>query len=485
MLNQKKILTFLLALLTVSSAFYSCSEEEIVADTGNASDTADTAAEETEPILPDMTFDGAEIMFLTEESPHHEWYTSREIYVAELNGELLNDAVFERNLIIEDQLEIKIAQTNLQNASDVASKSLIAGDDEYDVVMPYMNKAIPVAQQGLLMDLNTVPYLHLEREWWDQRANADLILNGKQFFSTGDISILDNECTMVMFFNKDMITDFSLASPYDYVQEGTWTIDVLSGMITDITADADGDTVMTTNDRWGLSVANLAPLSFYFGSGERLAKYDADGTLNLAVGTNRAADVMDKVTDLCYGNEVISYHTTGAVDYDTVSPIFNAGRLMFVTHALVDISGYREAEFEFGILPYPKYDETQDSYHCLISTGLVASTSVPYNCTQLDAVGVTLEALAYYSKDTLTVAYYDTALKSRYVRDEESGDMLDIIFANRVYDLGYIFNWGGIGNMITDMYKAKNDALASTYASIETKTTSEMQETIDAFAEIK
>jgi hypothetical protein len=83
--------------------------------------------------------------------------------------------------------------------------------------------------------------------------------------------------------------------------------------------------------------------------------------------------------------------------------------------------------------------------------------------------------------DTLTAAYYDNALKTRYVRDGESGDMLDIIFATRVYDLGFIFDWGGAGNLIYNMYMKKNSDFTSSFAAIEEKANAAMQKTSEAF----
>jgi len=138
-----------------------------------------------------------------------------------------------------------------------------------------------------------------------------------------------------------------------------------------------------------------------------------------------------------------------------------------VTFALVDINGMREAEFEFGILPYPMFDENQQEYNNLISTGLVSSVSVPITSRDTEKTGATLEAMAWLSTTTLTPAYYDNALKTRYVRDEESGDMLDIIFATRVYDLGFISDWGGAGSLVGNLYRAKSTDFASGWARIE------------------
>ncbi len=131
------------------------------------------------------------------------------------------------------------------------------------------------------------------------------------------------------------------------------------------------------------------------------------------------------------------------------------------------------------------FDEAQGEYNNLISTGLVTTTSIPYNCKDTDMTGAVVEAMAYYSVDTLTPAYYDNALKGRYVRDEESGDMLDIIFATRVYDLGFIFDWGGAGSLVTQQYRSKSTEFASAVESIKTKAETALTEALENFAKLQ
>ena len=89
--------------------------------------------------------------------------------------------------------------------------------------------------------------------------------------------------------------------------------------------------------------------------------------------------------------------------------------------------------------------------------------------------GAVLEALAYESVDTLTVAYYDNALKTRYVRDEESGAMLDIIFATRVYDLGFMMDVGGLSSLVGNLYNKKSTDFASAYAKAEPKAIEQLE----------
>ena len=487
MRNYRKHFAFLMSFLLMASAV-SCgsggSETQIPQETLPA-DTAPAEMEtELRAELPDKTYNGEEVMFLTSLNKGYDWYTSYEIYAAEMNGQLINDAVFTRNQQIEELLDIRIAETKMENAHNIAQETLIAGDDQFDVVMPYINNTISLATQGLLMDLNTIPYLDLEKPWWDQRANENMIIADKLFFSTGDIAILDNECTMVMFFNKDMIEQYSLENPYELVKEHKWTIDKVGEMASVVTHDLNGDGKMTGDDTWGLSIAGNAPISFYFGTGERIVDRNDEGKLEFQIGSVRSYDVFDKVMTLCYDEMMLSDKTASA-GFDVVSVMFNAGQVMFVTFALVDINALREAEFEFGILPYPLFDETQQEYNNLISSVLVSSTSVPYNNKNTELTGVTLEAMAYYSTSTLTPAYYDNALKTRYVRDEESGEMLDIIFATRVYDLGFIFDWGGAGSLVTSIYNAKSTEYVSKWQAIQQKAQSALDEALETFAALQ
>ena len=472
--KTRRLICLMLAALMTGAAV-SCGQtasEETAAGTevqpiAETEAAAETEEEEIRATLPDKTFDGAEVMFLDNKHLGFDWYTSYEIYAEELNGTLINDAVFTRNTQLEQLLDVRIAETKEPDCNNIARNSIKADEDIYDVVMPYINSTIPLATEGLLLDLHDVPWLDLEKTWWDQRANENLIIADKLFISTGDIAILDNECTMVMFFNKAMITDHNLENPYELVREHRWTLDKVKELALAVSRDADGDGKMTLNDVWGLSIAGNAPISMYFGAGERIADRNEEGVLDFCLGTSRSVDVFDKLMDVCCSDMMLSDHTTGDSSYNTVARLFNGSQVMMVTFALVDINGMREAEFEFGILPYPMFDENQQEYNNLISTGLVSSVSVPITSRDTEKTGATLEAMAWLSTTTLTPAYYDNALKTRYVRDEESGDMLDIIFATRVYDLGFISDWGGAGSLVGNLYRAKSTDFASGWARIE------------------
>ena len=446
-------------------------------DGENAADTETAEETSAEPDFPELTFNGEDVHFLTEESGANQ-YTSIEIYAESMDGTLINDTVFQRNSIIEDRFDVHIAQTRVNDAATVASNTIMAGDKTYDVVMPYLNNSVRNAVAGQYQNLLNIQYLNLDNPWWDARANENLQVGGKLYFTTGDISILDNDCTMVIFFNKELINDFSFENPYDLVKSGAWTIDKMFEMAYAVTADLNGDGKLTmADDRWGLYCAGNVPHSLFFASGERIVNTGAEGGLELVMNNPRSVDVVDKILNYCISDQ----NLTG--DFYESAKAFSNKRILFAGWALVDIAFIRESEYDFGILPYPKYDEAQTEYYNLISTGLVPGVSIPITNDSTDKAGLILEAMAYYSVDTLTKSYYDIALNNRYVRDRDSSDMLDIIFSTRVYDLGYIFNIGSLGTMIETMYNAKNTNFVSTYERMQKAANKKLDEIVTAFTQ--
>ena len=147
--------TRMAVLLLAALALVSCSGGDPIVENRDGetvtNETIETPSAETEITveLPDKNYGDAEVMFLTSKNTADQ-YTCYEIYADEMNGTLINDAVFVRNGLVEQSLGIRIAETKLENVETVAKKSLTAGDTAYDVVMPYMNKAISLATEGFL-----------------------------------------------------------------------------------------------------------------------------------------------------------------------------------------------------------------------------------------------------------------------------------------------------------------------------------------------
>lgn len=422
--------------------------------------------------------EGREIVFLVPGS-NYTYYESFEIYAEEKNDEAINDAVFERNQIVQERLNCVISAEKTANVAQDMLKYINSGV-YYDVYMPMINDVAQIVGDGLMYDLNEFEDLKLDQPWWDQHANEGLSIFNKLYFSTGDISILDNDCTMVVFFNKKLTSQYDV-DPYAMVDDRSWTIDKIYEIGRDFTENLE-DAAWNDKDHYGLHVAFNAPHSFFFGCGGTITETDNDGKIRINMNSESNINIINKVFEIAYKPDVVTNKTPNCTTFEDICRMFLNDQIMFTTFALTDLKNFRSVYgFEYGILPYPLLNSEQEDYHCLISTVLVPVVTIPVDCPDPEDVALVLENMAFYSRDTVTRAYYDITLKGRDLGDEESEKMLDLIFSSRVYDLGYIYNFGGLGLLIQNMNDVNDSNFVSRFAQLEPKAQSQLEEVLYGF----
>ena len=96
----------------------------------SAAEETETTAAEIRPDLPDETYGGREFVLFNTFYGESK-YVDSEIYPAELDGEALNDALYERCRSVEEQYDVKITDTH--GSLSQAKKAISAGDDAFSV----------------------------------------------------------------------------------------------------------------------------------------------------------------------------------------------------------------------------------------------------------------------------------------------------------------------------------------------------------------
>ena len=473
-----KSVIILILLLTL--AFTACSDSGSDGDTTatTAADNGEVISETTTkakelPDLPEITFDGETLNILT--WAQSETLVQNDILAFELNGEPLNDAVYNRNVTIEERYDMKInpIETLIYDFRDLSRRVIMSGEKTYDVLNGGIDFTNMLAQSELLVNLHDVPYLDLSKSWWDQRCTEDLSIKGKIFLSMGDINTMDNSQTWGVIFNKQLAEDYGLANMYELVRNGQWTIDIAAEMGKQVIDDLNGDGVMNENDRWGDLSENFNFFMHYLGSGEAAFKKDADDYPYPTLDNPRAFEVMDKVYDYMNSPSVFIAQAWGhlassSVWLEYIIPMFiNNQGLYYITGIGNTFKHLRDMECDFGLLPIPKYDEVQDSYYNSINLYWTSCIAVPVTNDKLEMTGVILEALAAESVDTVTEAYYDIIFLNKAVRDNDSIEMVDLILQTRKFDIGYLNDWGGMRIMFESFLKSSDKNFASIYASNE------------------
>ncbi|MBQ9133467.1 MAG: hypothetical protein IJX64_02935 [Clostridia bacterium] len=211
------------------------------------------------------------------------------------------------------------------------------------------------------------------------------------------------------------------------------------------------------NDTFGLLTPTDTNLAILAAARERICTINDAGEIELTLYSERTVDLYDKyldiVTDHSHTYNYQFNYMTGATGLTSTNEeriaMFNSNKGLFYSHTMFYMDYLRDLENDFGILPYPKLDEAQESYGNLVSAWHSQYLCVPMMAGGRDRTGIILEELAYYGQQVLTPAYYEKTLVGQYTRDEESAEMLDIIFANLVYDVGAYYSIGTYSSQLS------------------------------------
>lgn len=437
--------------------------------------TDTTGTQRLMPDIPDSDFEGYNFRILARGSNAGDW-ANYDLESEGTNGDVVNDNVYSRNLKVEDKLRIKITHERV-NGYDVvtpAKQSILAMSDDYDLIMPAITDAGNLAQEGLLLPVSSLPYLDTDKPWYDKNCLSELSIKGENYMFFSDITVCNLDAIWIYLFNKKLVDDFNLDDPYELVMSGKWTLDRMISMCKDVTHDLNGDGKQDSDDRWGIVGHDYIITASYIGSGERIATADKSGSISLTMNSQRVHDVIDSLISLekywiRYSLTAKKYSTanpvgfkTGEQTYDKMLDMFTNDQALFMGEVMDVMAKMRDRDVEFGVLPSPKLDESQDAYHSAVNY-IAAVSCVPKTAPDTDRTSIIIEALAAESHYTVIPAYYEIAMKSKYARDTVSSDMLDMILGSRSYDLGIYYNWGGLSDRFCSLvYEGETD-FASMY----------------------
>ena len=256
---------------------------------------------------------------------------------------------------------------------------------------------------------------------------------------------------------------------YDYVEDGTWTLDYFMEICKDVTQEHDGITGIDEHDLWACGTEKFNVFAHLVGAGIHVVeKNDSDiPYFTIDTMTERTYSALNKIIEFYNSADVMvadggKYDGKGYANVweATVHKAFIESRELFYVCGLINVAGFRDMKDPFGILPMPKTFEEQDDYYHTVSPGNSSYLMLPKGLPDIEDLGLVIEALAMKSQELVTPEFYDMQLKGRDSHDKESEDMLDIIFATRCFDIGISYNWGSI---VGCYYSMDNSDIASSF----------------------
>ncbi|MCI8388878.1 MAG: extracellular solute-binding protein [Clostridiales bacterium] len=423
----------LMCMLVQFAACASDTEKPIDSSANTSSSPVDT-----EPELPAYDFEGRDFNILCRTDKAYE-------FEAEETGDIVDDAIYSRNASVRDRYNVNINTIAIDgdwNAREsfinMIAQSVLANDDDYQLVAGYNAYITSMITQGYLLDTNELG-IDFSSPWWYSGFNDNVEIEGKKYFCLGDASLTMWENLEVVYFNKKLLEDYKLDSPYELIGNDKWTFDVMKDYCRLVSSDLNNDSVMDETDQWGMIFYNIRDVALYFENS--YCRTGDDGYPKITFFSERLVDIFDDVYSFVNVDN-------GAHQFepDVDQKVFSEDRALFFQGPLRYASLFRKNTSDFGIVPFPKYDENQSRYYTTVVDDL-SVFCVPSVVQDKEFCGVILDALCRESSKQVIPCYYDKALKVKYSRDPESEEMLNLVRDSIYFDFGYVYsialNWLG------------------------------------------
>jgi len=430
--------------------------------------------------LPEADFENSKFTAL-----YPDWAAYQTYLVAEAEiGDSMNDAIYYRERHVEDRFHVQIEWVKVTDQSLPNLKNSIkAGTREFDLVLThYSNSLDTFATDRYVLDWNLIPNINFDKPWWNKDSNITLSLDGKIFYVVSDLIIPEPNVT---FFNKNMIQNYGLEDPYQIVRDGKFTYDKIYEMGKTVAKDLDGDGLWTDKDQYGL----VTQFNWYFYSipqsaGIKLAEKDGDGRLVLTNEVEKLHAALVSVDRLVNDKTVTFKYAYGAMGDQYISALpLSSGQVLFHWDPLAQAFRYRDIDaFDYGILPWPKFDETQPTYTHFSHNGFMA---VPTTVEDYEKTGIIVEALSAESYKYCVPAYNEVLLGIKLTRDPESVEMLDLIYGTCVFDIGRNYlNGDPMQSVFIDLLQKGSTDFASYYDKNAAKTQKKLDKLYDKIMDL-
>ena len=401
-----------------------------------------------------------------------------------LYGDTLTDAVKTRNDTIAEKYGVDLIVDKNDNFMNAIRNDIESSTGTYDAIMPALKELAVLAAEGKLYELSDIEGFDINAPWYDENATKAFSIKNQVYFTTGDITILNKVCAPSVLFNKDMIESYKLESPYQLVKDKQWTFDKLIEMGRAV-ADTSRDDVF--ENIYGMLTEYNNTADFYGAANELITIKNADDIPVLSIGTTeRSTTLLQKILETYAEgeNEWLIYGQDARFGgFSKSLAVFGDGHALFRPSGFSACAKLRQNyEVNFGILPYPLMDSTQEDYvsYCGSSND-VAGIGIPITAKNPVLSAYIIDAYSAEAKNVITHAYYDVILYKKEAYDQESEEMLDIIFGNIVYDMGEAFDFGGIGTVIYELTKSRSTNVVSALDAVYEAARNEIDELVSYY----
>lgn len=460
---MKRFLSLILAALILSASFTACSEATTNDDgQGGETETAQSASEtvveteeETEKYIDDlpdtMDFGGTSVKFIVEDD-NATGLGKLSVYAEEDTGDVIDSAIVQRNSTVSERLNIVIelleSYNGGNNISSILQKGVASGACDFDIMSVYQYYGIGIATSGNVYNMANLPNVDFSREYWGTDYIDNMSYKGAIYWATGDIALKYTGGVYCTYINDEVWNNnYPEENIYDIVNEGKWTLDKLTEYAETVYTDTNGNMEKDAEDIYGFIINYEDPIDGMAAAcGVEYSQRDENGVPYITIENEHTINVYEKLYKLIDANPNVYISNSDGGGTQTMQ-MFNNGKAMIVVQKLYHAGIFlRDMEDSYKVVPAPKYDENQEYYMTMLHDS-VNCYGLPVTNTNYELMGATLEAMASESYKVVSPAYYEKALKYKYVRDSESGQMIELIREHVTADFAALYS-NSIANIV-------------------------------------
>jgi len=435
----KRNLTFLLAMQMVLVSLASCNgttKETSAQTTAPVTTPNDTATNDRLSVsddLPERDFGGRDFRFLVQNDQGF----PEQLVVDEYGIDATSDAIWERNERIEDRYNVKIT-LNLTDQEAQDAMVTYCNLDEHVAEVCDMQQYMamtPVCYDGYTSWLD-IPFLNFNKPWWNKESIDSAIINDYVYTITGALSLNSMQMTYCFAFNQELMEDWGHPAEelYNLVWDGEWTYDKLIEITANMYDDLNANGLRDSGDVFGFGHTPMRSMPWATSIDIHPLTIADDGrSLKVTLADEKMYSFLDKMINFL--------HSSKGANKDSEYTDFTDGNVGIQTTTFENCyTIFRDINFTYSLLPYPKYDTAQTNYYTTPNVNFsVYGVPATLPVEDYEYVGIMMEVLNAESWKTVYPAFYDDALKGAYSSDPDMAKMVDLITESRVYEVAVQF----------------------------------------------
>ena len=444
-----RILAFILACLMLSAALVACNNSSDDPEDTTAANSNNPGGDETAtvvgPPIEEKNYE-SEFQFLI----MNDIFRNEFFYAAEQTQEVMNNAIFTRQEEVYSQIGVTIlgkTHTDYQQYKTDFEISVKAEDNMYQTCLTHVNNDVAqLVTQGLCADFNDFDSINLDQSYWNKDLMESLAINDEMYLGYGDFCLAS---TYVIAYSKTLLDKYCTTALgdgdiYDLVHNKQWTLDKMIELAS--MSYEDTATGKDPSETYGIAGYMWVPaISFVHASGLSFTEYNKQAKkyeyiYKDANDMKKMEDLVTKIRELYNAEYSYFWGPFEAANSDPSKQVTLKGNnVLFTLTGTYGLIDYVDNNVEdFGVLPYPTWEEGQEYRHLSWNGYMV----IPFNAADLTEdgmVGDTLELLGYYSAP-VTEAFYEKLLGAQISESPDDADMLKIVWDTQVSDYGMAYS---------------------------------------------